>query len=118
MCKKKYAHYYEPGNIVIPLSNYKRWGLEKGQQYQVKAVEGDSLVLLGQDGQERRVSPTWFKHKEVYETIDTNIAVGDRLRWGNNDKQLNRINGEEFVVTKIDEGIAMIETETTKQETD
>ena len=114
--QQKYAHYYEEGNVVIPLANYKRLRLEKGQQYRVKSVEGDSLVLVGQDGQERRVSPTWFKHKEVYEAIDTNIAVGDRLRWGKNDKQLNRINGKEFIVTQIDKGIATIQTETGKQE--
>ncbi len=106
--QKKYAHYYEEGNVVIPLANYKRAGLEKNQQYRVKAVEGDSLVLVSQDGQEQRVSPASFKYKEVYEAIETNIAVGDRLRWGKNDKQLNRINGEEFVVTQINQGIATI----------
>ncbi|MGK7947260.1 MAG: AAA family ATPase, partial [Xenococcaceae cyanobacterium] len=114
--QKKYAHYYEEGNVIIPLANYKRLGLEKGQQYTVKAVEGDSLVLLGKDGQEKRASPAHFKYKEVYEAIETNIAVGDRLRWGKNDKQLNRINGEEFVVTQIDKGIATIQTETGKRE--
>ncbi len=114
--QKKYAHYYDSGNVVIPLSNYKRLGLEKGQQYRILAVEGDSLVLLDQAGQEKRASPAHFKYKEVYEAIGTNIAVGDRLRWGKNDKQLNRINGEEFVVTQIDKGIATIQTETGKRE--
>ncbi len=114
--QKKYAHYYEEGNVIIPLANYQRSGLEKNQQYRVQSVDEDSLVLVGQDGQEQRVSPASFKFKEVYEAIETNIAVGDRLRWGKNDKQLNRINGKEFVVTQIQDGIATIQTKTGKRE--
>ncbi len=114
--QQKYSHYYEVGNVVIPLANYKRLGLEKNQQYQVKAVEEDTLVLVDLSGAEKRVSPASFKYKEIYEAKKTKIAVGDRLRWGKNDKQLNRINGEEFVVTQIAEGIATICAETGKRE--
>ncbi|WP_052056028.1 MobF family relaxase [Myxosarcina sp. GI1] len=114
--QKQYAYYYQAGDVVIAFSNYKRWGLEKNQQYRVKAVEKDSLVLVDREGKEQRVSPTWFKHKEVYRVEATEIAVGDRLRWGKNERQLNRINGTEFVVTSIDGNIATIETDTGKQE--
>ena len=114
--QKKYPHYYLKGNVVIPLANYKRLGLQKNQQYQVKAIERDSLILLDYAGIERRVAPASFKYKEVYEAVETKIAVGDRLRWGKNDKQLNRVKGSEFVVTQIAEGSATICTETGKQE--
>ncbi|WP_156114296.1 MobF family relaxase, partial [Myxosarcina sp. GI1] len=114
--QKQYAHYYQAGDVVIPFSNYKRWGLEKNQQYRVGLVEKDSLVLVDKKGKEQRVSPTWFKHKEVYRVEATEIAVGDRLRWGKNDRQLNRINGAEFVVTSIDGNTATIQSETGKQE--
>ncbi len=110
--QKNYAHYYEVGNVVIPLAYYKRTGLEKNQQYIVQAVEGDSLVLTDSAGESKRVSPAHFKYKEVYEALDTDIAVGDRLRWGKNDKQLNRVNGQEFVVTQIENNVATIATET------
>ncbi len=114
--QKKYPHYYLKGNVVIPLANYKRLGLQKNQQYQVKAIERDSLILLDYAGIERRVAPASFKYKEVYEAVETKIAVGDRLRWGKNDKQLNRVKGSEFVVTQIAEGSATICTETGKRE--
>ncbi|MDJ0747459.1 MAG: AAA family ATPase, partial [Xenococcaceae cyanobacterium MO_167.B27] len=115
--QKKYAHYYSKGNVIIPLANYKRLGLEKNKQYKVKAVEKDTLVLNNNNGDEFRVSPASFKYKEVYSAIDTDIAVGERLRWGKNDKELNRVNGEEFVVTQIKDGVATIATETGKEET-
>ena len=113
--QKKYAHNYDVNNVVIPLADRKRLGLEKNQRYLVKAVdrETDSLILIDQTGAEKRVSPAHFKYKEVYDVVDTDIAVGDRLRWGKNDKELNRTNGEEFTVRSInDDGTATITTET------
>ena len=91
--QKQYAHNYEIGDVVIPFADYKRLGLEKNQQYQVTAIEKDAVTLVGQDNIAKKVNPHWFKHKDVYRAESTRIAVGDKLRWGENDKQLNRFNG-------------------------
>lgn len=114
--QKQYSHHYEPGDVVIPFANYKRWGLEKDRQYQVTAVEKDAVTLVGQDNIAQKVNPKWFKHKDVYQVESTRIAVGDKLRWGKNDKQLNRVNGAEFVVTDIDGTTATIRTAKGKEE--
>ncbi len=113
--QKNYAHNYDVNNVVVPLADRKRLGLEKNQRYLVKAVDRktDSLILIDKTGAEKRVSPAHFKYKEVYDVVDTDIAEGDRLRWGKNDKELNRTNGEEFTVSSInDDGTASITTET------
>ena len=114
--QKKYAHYYQQGDVVIPLANYKRLGLEKGKPYRVEAAAQDRLSLTDEAGTQYRVDPAWFKHKEVYQALETEIAVGDRLRWGKNDKELNRTNGEEFVVTQINNDTATIRTESGTEE--
>ena len=88
--QKKYAHYYQQGDVVVPLANYKRLGLEKGKPYRVESAAKDSLSLTDEAGTQYKVDPVWFKHKEVYQALETEIAVGDRLRWGKNDKELNR----------------------------
>ena len=114
--QKKYAHYYQQGDVVIPLANYKRLGLEKGKPYRVESAAKDRLTLTNEAGTQYRVDPAWFKHKEVYQALETEIAVGDRLRWGKNDKELNRTNGEEFVVTQINNDTARIRTESGTEE--
>ena len=109
--QKKYAHYYQQGDVVIPLANYKRLGLEKGKPYRVESAAKDRLSLTDEAGTQYKVDPVWFKHKKVYQALETEIAIGDRLRWGKNDKELNRTNGEEFVVTQINNDTATIRTE-------
>jgi hypothetical protein len=46
--------------------------------------------------------------KAVYQSHQIEIAVGDRLQWKKNDRQLGRRNGQEFTVTGIDLNIVQI----------
>ncbi|NJO93175.1 MAG: hypothetical protein HC820_00235 [Hydrococcus sp. RM1_1_31] len=114
--QKKYAHYYQSCDVVIPLGDYKRLGLEKGKQYRVDAVNKDLLILRDEAGGERNVNPASFKYKEVYQVKETEIAVGDRLRWTKNDNHLGRTNGQQFVVRDITSGIATIANESGTEE--
>lgn len=114
--QKKYAHYYQENDVVIPLGNYKRLGLEKGKQYRVDAVKKDLLTLRDEHGTQRNVNPASFKYKEVYQVKETEIAVGDRLRWTKNDNHLGRTNGQQFIVRDIASGIATIANESGTEE--
>lgn len=103
----RFSHHYQKGDVVVPLCNYKRLGLEKGEQYTVSHKTKDSLTLQAADGSSKTVDPAKF-HKAVYERQQIEIAQGDRLRWTKNDREQNRRNGQDFRVTAINGDLAEI----------
>ncbi|WP_242046764.1 MobF family relaxase [Anabaena cylindrica] len=103
----RYTHNFELGDVVMPTRSYKRRGLEKGQLYKVVGKDGDGLKLEASNGQHFQVD-TGF-NKAVYHRQNIEVAVGDRLRWTKNDRQLGRRNGQEFVVKAIAGSNAQIE---------
>jgi conjugative relaxase-like TrwC/TraI family protein len=103
----RYTHNFELGDVVMPTRSYKRRGLEKGKLYEVISKDNDRLTVKDEDGREFQVD-TGFE-QAVYQRQGIEIAVGDRLRWTKNDRQLGRRNGQEFVVTAIAGSNAQIE---------
>ncbi len=97
----RYTHHYNIGDVVVPLREYRRSGLHKSQPYTVKAIEKDKLTLSDVAGNLLNVDPMKFR-KTVYKQETFEIAVGDRLKWTRNDKELCRRNGQEFIVTGWD----------------
>ncbi|WP_193200523.1 MobF family relaxase [Nostoc sp. MG11] len=95
----RFAHNFEIGDVVMPTRDYKRRGLAKGQLYEVIGQTTDKLTLIGDDGKHLEVDTAF--DKAVYKRAEIEIAVGDRLQWKKNDRQLSRRNGQEFVVTAI-----------------
>ncbi|MBD2732195.1 relaxase domain-containing protein [Nostoc sp. FACHB-892] len=90
----RYTHNFELGNVVMPTRNYKRRGLEKGKLYEVVGKNTDRLILKAGDGKQLEVDANF--DKAVYQREQIEIAVGDRLQWKKNDRQLQRRNGQEF----------------------
>jgi conjugative relaxase-like TrwC/TraI family protein len=113
--QSRYTHYYHQGDVVMPVREYKRLGLHKQQPYVVAAVSRDSLTLSDLSGNSLTVNPMKFR-KSVYTLEALEIAVGDRLRWTKNDLDLGRRNGQEFVVTEIENSTATIEYKDGKSE--
>ncbi|MBD2303439.1 MobF family relaxase [Nostoc sp. FACHB-190] len=107
LVQKRYTHNFDKGDMVMPTRNYKRRGLEKGKLYKVVGKDNDSLTVRDSDGKHFQVD-TGFD-KAVYQSQEIEIAVGDRLRWTKNDRQLGRRNGQEFVVKAIAGSNAQIE---------
>ncbi|MBG1263166.1 MobF family relaxase [Nostoc commune] len=103
----RYTHNFELGNVVMPTRNYKRRGLEKAKVYEVVGKNTDRLILKADDGKQLEVDPNF--DKAVYQRDEIEIAVGDRLQWKKNDRQLQRRNGQEFVVTAIESDSAQIQ---------
>jgi len=112
----RYTHNYNVGDVVVPVRDYKRLGLHKALAYKVEAIEGDKLHLSDLAGNSRVVDPMKFR-KTLYNQENIDIAVGDRLRWTRNDKELGRRNGQEFTVTSIDGQTATIELQGGKTDT-
>ncbi|MEJ6486126.1 MobF family relaxase [Nostoc punctiforme UO1] len=103
----RYTHNFELGNVVMPTRNYKRRGLEKAKVYEVVGKNTDRLILKADDGKQLEVDANF--DKAVYQREQIEIAVGDRLQWKKNDRQLQRRNGQEFIVTAIEGDSAQIQ---------
>ncbi|MCC5618793.1 relaxase domain-containing protein [Nostoc sp. CHAB 5836] len=103
----RYTHNFEVGDVVMPTRNYKRRGLEKGKLYEIVGKNIDRLTLKTPDGTNLEVDTAF--DKAVYQHAEIEIAVGDRLQWKKNDRQLLRRNGQEFVVTAIEGDLAQIQ---------
>lgn len=102
----RFAHNFEIGDVIMPTRDYKRRGLDKGKLYEVVGRTTDKLTLIGDNGQVMDVDTAF--EKAVYQSQQIEIAVGDRLQWKKNDRQLGRRNGQEFTVTGIDLNIVQI----------
>ncbi|WP_146138780.1 MobF family relaxase, partial [Chroococcidiopsis cubana] len=96
----RYTHYYNVGDVVIPVREYKRTGLRKFQPYTVVGIDADKLTLADASGNTLLVEPMKFR-KAVYTKQEIEIAVGEILRWKKNQHQLGRRNGQEFKVLAI-----------------
>lgn len=103
----RFSHHYQTDDVVMPLRDYKRLDLKKGELYTVVNKNKDSLTLQTSDGSTKTVDPAKFR-KAVYEREQIEIATGDRLRWTKNDRELERRNGQEFTVTAIKGNTARI----------
>ncbi|MHC5938977.1 MobF family relaxase [Nostoc sp.] len=102
----RFAHNFEIGDVIMPTRDYKRRGLDKGKLYEVVGRTTDKLTLIVDNGQVMDVDTAF--EKAVYQSHQIEIAVGDRLQWKKNDRQLGRRNGQEFTVTGIDLNIVHI----------
>ena len=102
-----YTSHFAVGDVVMPLREYKRKQLNKGELYEVVGKTTDTLKLKGRDGNELEVGLD-FK-KAVYEPEEIEIAVGDRLMWKKNNQSLQQVNGEEVLVKAIDGSVVEIE---------
>ncbi|MBW4426937.1 MAG: relaxase domain-containing protein [Nostoc desertorum CM1-VF14] len=112
LVQMRYTHNFELGDVVMPTRNYKRRGLEKGKVYEVVSKDLDRLILKTSAGTRLEVDTNF--DKAVYQRDEIEIAVGDRLQWKKNDRQLQRRNGQEFIVTAIEGDSAQIEYKDTK----
>ena len=99
-----YVSAYAPGDVLVPIQDYRKQGLLRGEQYTVLAVDKDShqLALETPSGSVMSVDPTLCPRKTVYATQSIPIAVGDKLRWTRNNPKTKVRNGQTFVVKQIE----------------
>jgi len=94
-----YLSHFDIGDVVIPLRDYKRKGLTKGDPYKIVGKTADRLQLQDSNGTDFEVGLD-FK-KTVYQEFKIQIAVGDRLMWKKNNQPYQQVNGQEVVVKAI-----------------
>ncbi|MEM8804530.1 MAG: MobF family relaxase [Cyanobacteria bacterium P01_G01_bin.38] len=107
----KYVRHYEVGDVIVPVKDYRRHGLERHQQYTVTALDvaQNQLTLENPTGKTLTLNPAHCAKKTAYRVQRLAIAPGDQLRWTRNDRDLGVRNGQGFTVTAIDaQGLAHI----------
>ena len=107
----KYACAYAVGEVVVPVRDYRRYGLKKKMQYTVtgKDVRNNQVTVTSPDGNEIRFDPSRCGDKTTYATQEIAIAQGDQLRWTRNDAQSGVRNGQMATVEAItDDGTATL----------
>ncbi len=106
-----YLKAYAPGDVLVPIQDYRKQGLIRGEQYRVIAVnsEAQQVVLETPSGSVLSINPAACPRKTVYTTQAIPIAVGDRLKWTRNNAKAGIRNGQGFVVTGLEaDGTATI----------
>ena len=111
IAQASYLRAYAPGDVLVPIQDYRKQGLIRGEQYRVIAVnpEAQQVVLETPSGSVLSVDPAACLRKTVYTTQSIAVAVGDRFRWTRNNAKAGIRNGQGFVVTELEaDGTAVV----------
>ncbi|PSN13073.1 hypothetical protein C7293_17465 [filamentous cyanobacterium CCT1] len=107
-----YLKAYAPGDVLVPIQDYRKQGLIRGEQYRVIAVNSEvqQVMLETPGGSVLSVDPAACPRKTVYTTQSIPIAVGDKLKWTRNNSKAGIRNGQGLVVTRLEsDGTATIQ---------
>ena len=107
----KYACAYAESDVVVPVRDYRRYGLEKKAQYTViiRDIENNRVVVRGPDGSAISFDPSRCADKKTYVVQEIAISQGDQLRWTRNDAARGVRNGQLVTVEAVDaKGMAML----------
>lgn len=100
----QYACAYEVGDVVVPVRDYHRYGMERRVQYRVidRDLESNRLTLTGPAGESFSFDPATCATKTTYAVQELVIAPGDQLRWTRNEAVPGVRNGQTVTVEAID----------------
>lgn len=96
---------YEKGQVIEFTSKNSLLGLEKGQHASVEKTDSftNTVTARTEDGRLINFNPEKLQGKEVYnEYKEKEFAVGDRMTFTKNDKNLDVKNGQTGTVEKFD----------------
>ena len=100
----KYACAYEIGDVVVPVKDYRRYGMKRRGQYRViaKDLENNRLTLQGPEGEAFLFNPATCADKTTYEVQQIPVAGGEQLRWTRNEAVKGVRNGQLVTVEQVD----------------
>jgi conjugative relaxase-like TrwC/TraI family protein len=93
---------YEPGDVVRADRDYKTLGLEKGEFARVLEGRAGVVTLERGDGHKVEWRPVNQQHLSAFTEHQRELAVGDRVRFTQNDHKAGIVNGERATVASID----------------
>ena len=99
----KYACAYSEGDVVVPVRDYRRYGLKKKVQYTVisRDIENNQVTVRGPDGSAITLTRRGVR-EQTYAVQNIAIALGDQLRWTRNDTARGVRNGQLVTVEAVD----------------
>ncbi len=100
----KYACAYEVDDVVVPVKDYRRYGMKRRGQYRVMAKDlaNNRLTLQGPDGHTFPFDPATCADKTTYQVQQLSVGVGEQLRWTRNEAVKGVRNGQLVTVAQID----------------
>ena len=100
----KYACAYEVGDVVVPVKDYRRYGMQRREQYRViaKDLENNWLTLQGLESESFLFNPATCADKTTYEVQQIAVASGEQLRWTRNEAVKGVRNGQLVTVEQVD----------------
>ena len=106
--QKALAGNYAVGDVVGFHRQYKRLGIDKGDELRVLRVDQNAGIVSvkGRDG----TTVEWIPRRvaartggvEVYRSENMELRQGDRIRWTRNDLSLGLVNSQTADVTKVE----------------
>jgi conjugative relaxase-like TrwC/TraI family protein len=109
--QSNYASAYAPGDVLVPVQDYRKQGLYRAEKYTVLTVDQDAnrLILETPNGSVLSIDPAQCPRKSVFTIQAIPIAVGDKLRGTPNNRKANIRNGQTVLVTQIEpDGSAIV----------
>ncbi|MDA7787933.1 conjugative relaxase [Sphingomonadaceae bacterium] len=111
----RYAHTYEPGQLLDVSRSIASNGLARGR-YEITGRDENSRVLLrGAGGRVISFDPSKISAGEkrgalqLYEKSETTLYKGDDIRWTANDKERDLLNSEHAKVIAINSDCVVVE---------
>ena len=107
----KYACAYAEGEVVVPVRDYRRYGLKKKVQYTVlsRDIAQNQVTVAASDGSAITFDPLRCADKTTYAVQEIVIAPGEQMRWTRNDAERGVRNGQLVTVEVVDaEGTARL----------
>ena len=100
----KYACAYAEGEAVVPVRDYRRYGLKKKEQYTVigRDIEKNQVTVEASDGSAITFDPSRCADKTTYAVQEIEIAPGEQMRWTRNDTERGVRNGQMVTISAID----------------
>ena len=100
----KYACAYAEGEVVVPVRDYRRYGLKKQEQYTVlsRDITQNQVTVAAPDGSAISFDPSRCADKTTYAVQEIAIAPGEQLRWTRNDTERDVRNGQMVTIAAID----------------
>ena len=100
----KYACAYAEGEVVVPVRDYRRYGLEKQAQYTVlsRDIAQNQVTVAAPDGSAITFDPSRCADKTTYAVQEIAIAPGEQMRWTRNDTERGVRNGQMVTIAAVD----------------
>lgn len=113
---------YSDGAVIRSGRDFKRQGIKKGAYYEVVGREGQDALLRqlnsGEQADIKRFTPERYSadNIQIFHRSESELAIGEKIVWRDNDHASGRFNSETAVVKSIEGTVVTFELANGKDE--